>query len=119
MLGRLLLHKEPAIARSLLQEFNEAQKPSLTTLSQIPTLYSRNSISDKRLFIAYVLLLYAPATLDHECYPLPRGFNQTLAVTLGQQKQNVPRLIKDAITYYKVYPDFRQQADALAKKEVA
>lgn len=117
-LGMILFSEEPLIALRLLS--HELVEPIPKDILLIKNYYkvflekSENNLKEfdpKIVFIACIINLYQPSAFSNkiEYLQVNYGLSRELRKLITMSKGSASKLIRKAIVWYNVYPDFRGQ----------
>lgn len=138
MIGRLLTHKRPHLAQSLIYPYLKAV-PYDTDFKKIDSyyldlfckekgiekseitgaLFKSSKVDVRRLFIASMAHIYYPHIYHqhtHEINLSKKGFVTYLAKALKQQESNVSVVIREVVTWEKEYDDFKEKVVDIVEK---
>lgn len=132
LLGRMLVKQHPEIAEDLLSSL---QRPFDTDLQNIPRYfktfcelcgiadsdllelrYDKDMVGNKRLFIACMLFLYDPGIFNSSVRDVKYGLSTAISKLLHHNNGYIGSTMRDVITWYKAYDEFRAQVDEMVEK---
>jgi hypothetical protein len=122
-LGRRLVAKYPAVATELLENTHVPKQTDVSLIDQYfsntPHLETKkDQLHQNKVFLCAMLHLYQPAvfSLPRDLVGINKGLLKTISRVVNCSAGRTSQIVREVISLYKIYDDFKEQVDAKVKE---